>query len=532
MIVFLTSTDSELEAHRQQVSEMLRQRGDAMYTVRHAATSPLPEDRIAALTGTDVVVCILGAGNGPELSDGTGYAETEVGAARRMGIRVLAYRCDGALATATSSARGPLHDYSVARARRFRNWLREQYGVRRVATADQLVAAVADELDAMRSDAEAAGPSVIRQIHSRLRARPSTTFDAFTISLHNMDALYRVEQIAPYREEHVDPPRCSPGGGGANVIHALARLGMRTAVAGVVAADADGDAVRSDLERVGVNTELLLQLPAESPQRTGRATVLADARGRRTIFTEEGANSRLTAEVSARGLRQPLQQCLSRSRIVLLTSFTSVAERQLQEEMLETLPADTVVAFTPGSLYGSPGPGRLAPLIGRTNVIFLSEEALTRLLDDLVPHMHDQSATVPQKAHALLQWRYDMGSRDPMIVAVRQQWRGYDARAGFRHISICWGRKGYEGMTGTDGRLSSDDADTLIDGTGTGGAMAAGVLYGLLRSRPPEDCANLAYVLVMSAATRYGSRDGVPSSHQIRERWCHWLHVDAAPSWL
>jgi sugar/nucleoside kinase (ribokinase family) len=530
VIVVLGSTERDLELHQRQVSNMLRRDGDGDLTVRHAPTSPDVAARIATLKDADVLVCIVGTSNGPELPDGSGYAEAEVAIARQLGVRVLAYA--GEAQTAPPPERDPLHEYSMARARYFRNWLREHYGVRRFSSPDELMTGVAEDLDSVRSDTRASGPTVIRQVHRRLQSIASTTFDAYAISLHNMDAIYRIEHFAPYREEFVDPPRYSPGGGGANVVYDLARLGARSAVAGCTAADADGDMLRTSLEQQGVNTDLLLELPRDRPLRTGRATILADGNGRRTIFTEVGANSRLAAEITERSLRQALLQGVASSRIVVVTSFPTAAERQLQQELLDRLPADTLVAFTPGSLYDSPGPSRLAPVIGRTNVLFISEEALDRLLGELIPHMSDQSATVQQKAHALIGWRYDLGARDPFILVVRRPFRTSEPRDGFRYIYLCWGQKSYEGGTGTDGRLSSGDADKIVDGTGIGGALAAGVLYGLMRSRPPEDCANLAYVMAMSAATRYGSRDGVPSRAEVGERWCHWLKVDAAPSWL
>ena len=530
MIIVLGSTEPELERHRRQVASMLERDGDTDLTIRFAPSSPDGEARASAIRQADTLICIVGTSNGPELPDGSGYAEAEVAVARRLGVQVLAYAHDAPAEPATE--RDPLHEYSMARARRFKNLLREHYGVRRFSTPEELVAGVAEDLDSVRSDSRAAGSPVVDQVHRRLQAVPNTAFDAYAISLHNMDAIYRIEHFAPYREEYVDPPRCSPGGGSANIAYALARLGMRTAVAGCTAADADGAALRASLDEAGVNTDFLLELDPGSPVRTGRTTILADSGGRRTIFTEEGANARFAAEITERGRRQALLQSAGMSRIVIVTYFRSAAERRLQQDLLDGLPSDTLVAFTPGSLYESPGASQLAPVIGRANVMFISEEALGRLLGELVPHMDVQVASVPQRAHALIGWRYELGARDPFLIVVRRPWRGSEPRDGFRYLYLCWGQKGYEGGTGTDGRLSSEDADRIVDLTGTGGALAAGVLYGLLRSRPPEDCANLAYVLALSAAMRYGGRDGALTRAEVRDRWSHWLRADVAPSWL
>lgn len=530
MIVLFTSTEPELEQHRSQLAETLQRSDNGAVTVRHAPLSAQPGHRITAMRDVDVVICLVGRSIAPELPDGSGYAETEVDTARSLGIQVLAYSRDDAGEQAVAG--DALHGYSLARAQRFRNWLREHYGVRRFATPAELIAGVAEDLEGLRSDAESPDPPAVRQLHARLRAHRATTFDAYAISLHNMDAIYRIGEIAPFREETVDSPRCSPGGAGANVVYALARLGMTTGVAGTTADDADGATLRADLERTGVRTDLLLRLDPSSPLSTGRSHIFADARGRRSIFTEAGANSRFAAEVEARGLQAALLDDLERSKIVLLTSFDTAAERQLQEDLLGRLPSETLVAYTPGSLYNSPGARRMAPVIKRANVLFISQEALARLLDDVVPHIHDQTASIPHQTHRLIQWRYDLGARDPIMIVVRRPWRGYDARDGLRHIYVAWGQQGREDGVGTDGRVGADDVDKIVDGTGTGGALAAGVLHALLRARPPEDCANLAFVLAMSTATRYGSRDGVPSRDTIGQRWCYWLKVDDAPSWL
>jgi sugar/nucleoside kinase (ribokinase family) len=530
VIVLFTSTEPRLEHHRRQLTERLRSNGNGALTIRHAPQHNEPAGRERAMRDVDVVICLIGGSMAPELPDGSGYAEVEVATARRLGVRVLAYShaTDGAAPTAAD----PLEGYRVARARRFHNWMREHYGVRRFTTPQDLIAGVLEDLEGVHTDNGSPDPPAIRQFHARLRARRTTTFDAYAISLHNMDAIYRVEQIAPFREETVDSPRCSPGGAGANLAYALARLGMTTAVAGATADDADGAALRADLEHAGVHTNLLLRLDASSPLCTGRSHILADAAGQRSIFTEAGANSRFAAELDARGLHTALLDDLEHSKVVLLTSFDTVAEQQLQEDLLTRLPPDTLVAYTPGSLYNSPGARRLAPIIRRANVLFLSQEALARLLDDVVPHIHDQTASIPHQTHRLIQWRNDLGARDPVMIVVRRPWRGYDARDGLRHIYVAWGQQGLEEGVTTQGRLAADDIDKIIDGTGTGGALAAGVLYALLRSRPPEDCANLAFVVAMSTATRYGSRAGVPSRETIAQRWCYWLKADDAPSWL
>lgn len=523
MIVLLTSVEPALEPYRQQLEASLQAHGDGAFGVRRAPLTTLPEQREAALRDVDVVVCLVSDSNEPELPDGSGYAETEVATARRLGIRVLAYATDADTAQLPDH---PLQRYGVARARRFCSWLREHYGVRRFTTADELIRNVTDTLAERSSPARPVAP----RMHDAPAAHQAASLDACAISLHNMDLIYRVREITPLREEHVDPPKRVPGGGGANTIYALARLGAATAVAGAVAADADGAALRVSLAAAGVRTDLLLEL-TDSSIRTGRALIFVDANKRRSIFTEAGANACFASELDRRGARDALVATLAQARVAVLTAFDTEPERRMQEQMLDLLPTETLVAYTPGSLFRNPTRSALEPLLERANVLFISDVALPRLLAGIVAHIHDQKMTTVQQVHRLIQWRHDLGAHSPLMVVVRRPWRSYDARHALTHIDVAWGHEGLEGQVTSTGRPSHDAVDTLVDGTGTGGALAAGVLHALLRSRPPQDCANLAYVMAMSAATTYGSRDGVPSRGTIADRWRYWLD-DEAPSWV
>ena len=525
MIVLFTSTEPALEQYQRALVEALPRANGTAVTVRHAPLTTVAEERAAALRDADVVVCLVGDSSEPELPDGSGHAETQVEAAHRLGVPVLAYARVGAHAPLHLD--DPLQGYSVARARRLRNWLRERYGVRRFSTPDELIRGVTEAIATPGPDNGSRQAPTVRRLQQRLQAR-TTSFDAYAISLHNMDAIYRVQEIAPLREEIVASAQRFPGGATANAVYALARLGLTTGVAGATADDADGRALRDNLQQAGVATDLLLRLDPSATVHTGRAHIFTDARGQLSIFTEAGANSRFAAELDARGRRRALLDDLMRARVVLLTTFDTAPERDLQEELLGQLPAETLVAYMPGSLYQNPGPRRLAPIVRRANVVFISEEALRRLLDGVVAHAGDTTGSIAQQVHRLIQWRYDLGARDPVMVVVRP---GHATRDALRHIYVAWGLQGFEDGADTDGRVEAEDLDKVVDGTGSGGAIAAGVLYALLRGRPPEDCANLAFVMALSSVTRYGSRDGIPSRETIRERWRYWLKVDA-PSWL
>ena len=87
------------------------------------------------------------------------------------------------------------------------------------------------------------------------------------------------------------------GGKGGNQAVAAAAAGARTFFVGRVGADADGDALRADLDAAGVDTTALA---ATAAAETGRAFVLVAADGENAIVVSPGANTTLTAgEVEA-----------------------------------------------------------------------------------------------------------------------------------------------------------------------------------------------------------------------------------------
>lgn len=81
-------------------------------------------------------------------------------------------------------------------------------------------------------------------------------------------------------------------GGGFAVLAAAARLGMPTALAGVLGDDAIADAARRALRAEGV--ELLLPEPRAGA--SGVCLVLVDAAGERTMVTVQGVESRVQSE--------------------------------------------------------------------------------------------------------------------------------------------------------------------------------------------------------------------------------------------
>lgn len=519
MLVHISVTDPGLRDRQQQIADELRVHGADVELGGIDDADPGPEDA-TGVHHADALLCLVGD-DASLCGDGTHRGERVVEVARSFGIPVRAYETPATPTRPTD----PIAGYGAARLERLRQELRAAGALATVPDTDGMVRRMRDDVEAIRATLRRLAPDAVRSLHRRLRAQVDARYDAFTVSMHNMDHIYLVDKIEPNWELPATFGGYEPGGAGANTIVGLNRLGVRTGVAGAVGDDTDGTALRRALERDQVATDLLLTVGDDV--HTGHALVLRDRHGRHSNFIDAGANDRLVAELDRRGLRQPLADAVARSRILHQSPFSAMSARELQEQLLVNLPDETIVTFKPGTMEASLGAERLVDVLGRCDVLFASEQEID-LLTARLPR-YDDRASLTDKLNRLFSWRHARGYATPMIVASMLV---LDDDGQTQPPFLYWGTGHYEGGIGIDLQSSGQDAREVVDPAGARDATAAGVLFGLLRSRGPSDCANLAYVLAMSVAAEIGCRKGLPRPPQVRECWRRWLHVDDAPTWL
>lgn len=351
---------------------------------------------------------------------------------------------------------------------------------------------------------------VAGELHLRLAATWRRQLDVLTVTAHNMDHIFQVDQIAADHESAVRAPTRHPGGSGANTVSALAQLGLRTAATGAVAGDADGHLLVQALQAVGADTSMIVVVPAgEAP--TGRTQIFTDRDGRSLSYVEPGVNELYASELRADG-RYPLAMAaLRNTRLLHLTSFTGAAERQLQEDMVDALDADTVLSVTPGALYARLGADRLGRILGRTNLLFVYEKQLDQLLaNSSAARQTREDASLTEKLETLFAWKRRRGYTEPLVVVVKRP-EGY--------LGLGSGRDALEEF------IRADDCHThgqRLDRTGVGDALAAGVLLGLFHQRPLNECADIAFMMATSESGALGARTHLPTLDQLRVRWA-WL---------
>jgi len=163
-------------------------------------------------------------------------------------------------------------------------------------------------------------------------------------------------------------------GGGFAVLAATARLGMPTALAGVLGDDPIAAAARAALLEEGV--ELLL--PEPRPGGSGLCLVLVDAGGERTMVTVEGVESRLRPEDFDAIQLEP-------GDIVYVSGYELLYPHGplLADWVASNRPANLI--FDPGSLVETIEPERLATVLAATRWLSLNAAEATALTGEADP---------------------------------------------------------------------------------------------------------------------------------------------------
>lgn len=378
---------------------------------------------------------------------------------------------------------------------------------------------------ARRADSAATpAEAVVAALQDRINATATRRFDFCAVSAQNMDLVNQVDRIEPDHEAELSAPLACPGGSGSNTTRAITRLGARTAIVGAVADDGYGHQLRDDLATAGVDTGLLRTVRGSAS--TGWTQVFIDGEGRRFIGVHAGVNEQLAAEFEAHP--EALAEVVADSRILHLSSFTGVAERDLQESLIRDLSRDTVLTFSPGTLYSRLGADRISNMLTRCNVLFVYEQQLDLLLANSSAGADADLASddVARKMSLLFQWRNQRGSREPMVIVVKRPVELVGGRSR-EYLALGFGTQRLEDVGGPDAGSRRQD---VLDSTGAGDALAAGFLFGLLSGGTARECGNLAFVMALSVSAGLGARATQPMRAELAQRWRQYLDAATLPT--
>jgi sugar/nucleoside kinase (ribokinase family) len=296
--------------------------------------------------------------------------------------------------------------------------------------------------------------------------------DVVCLGILVADAIARPVDDLPQRGTLALLDEISLHGGGCalNTASALVRLGLRAGVAGKVGADPLGGVLVELLDERGVDRRGVIVDP-DAP--TSATIVLVDPAGERTFLHVPGANGRLRAD-------ELESAYLFSARALHLAGALVLPE-------LDGEPAAALLAEA-----------RSRGLVTSVDTVFDATGGWARVLPCL-PHADVFTPSLAE-AQAL------SGEEEPARAAawLRDQ--------GARTVGITLGERGsYVSGPGFDGPVDPFPVET-VDGTGSGDAFAAGLLYGVLAGWPLERSARFANALGALATTAVGATEGIPDA--------------------
>lgn len=252
--------------------------------------------------------------------------------------------------------------------------------------------------------------------------------------------------------------RVSIGGVARNVAENLARLSVPTLLLTAVGDDAFGEQILEKTAAGGVDTSAALRLPG---RRSGSYLAILDERGDMAVSIDD---MRICSEITPSYI-QRYRKVISQARMIVVD--TNLSPRALNTVLTIAVKASVPVCADPVSI---------------------------NLANRLSPRLCDYAIITPNAAEAEVLLANSMTIRTIADAAVAAQ----RLRAcGIKIVVITMGAEGlfYAAENGS-GRIPAFRID-IVDATGAGDALTAGVVYGLCNGMSPDEAMRIG----VSAAT-------------------------------
>jgi len=301
----------------------------------------------------------------------------------------------------------------------------------------------------------------------------------------NIDHIYKVERILDDGEAVVNEAESSPGGSAANTVYGLARLGVNTGFTGVVGDDAEGKILLQDFQEAGVESS---RIRVKHGAKTGLVLCLSDRLGKRSLYVLPGANNLLTIDDLD-------LTYINQARVLHLSSFADDSQFKVLLELIERLDLSVKLSFAPGALYAIKGLKALAPVLGRTSLLFIDQNEIEQLTGE----------DVIVGAESCLK----QGCQNVVVTLGKGvRLRGTTA--------VCYIRDAENEYI-----IEPSDQDTgvEVDTTGAGDAFAAGFLYGLVKGKGLRECGRLGDIAAQFCISKTGARQGLPTLNELNQRY-------------
>ena len=301
----------------------------------------------------------------------------------------------------------------------------------------------------------------------------------------NMDYLYKVEHIVEDGETVVTETKSSPGGSAANTIYGLARLGVNAGFSGVVGDDGEGKLLIQDFQKAEVDTS---QIRIKPEAKTGSVVSLSDRLGRRSLYVIPGVNNLLT-------MNDLDVTYMNQARMLHVSSFADDRQFKILLDLMERLDSSVRLSFAPGALYAAKGLKALAPILGRTHIMFINRREIRRLTGKDV--VGGAEICLEQGCSIIV---VTLGRGQKLELS-----RGVVTAIGYIK----------DAETEYAIQPSSQDAVPPADTTGAGDAFSTGFLFGLINGKGLSECGHLGNIVAQFSIGKIGAREGLPTLGQL-----------------
>jgi sugar/nucleoside kinase (ribokinase family) len=360
-----------------------------------------------------------------------------------------------------------------------------------------------------------------KKIVDIIKEQKNKEIDVITISANNYDHFLKVDKISPEHESVIISEFSGAGGSGANTVCGLSRLGKKTAIVGCVKDDNEGRKITESFNEFSVDSKLLIieDDVVYSDTKTGNTLVLVERfSGRRQILVTPGINNYLSKILRANN-EQKLNEVVAqvkKAKILHLTSFAGKPEMELQLSILEEIRDDNIiVSFTPGAIYVAEGLNQLSGILAGTNIMFLYTQQLNQLLErsremnEIEEFKTDLS--LERKIELFFEWRIKKHIIHPMIIVIKDYSQDKSNSVYQNHIYVASSFDTSTSFFCHQNQKFNVQNKTILpeDTTGTGDALAAGFLYGILEQKNIKTCADFGFIMSIYASRKLGARSSL-----------------------
>ncbi len=296
--------------------------------------------------------------------------------------------------------------------------------------------------------------------------------DAVVLGAAALDMLAWVDRL-PEKDGIVSAYRVQmePGGSGANVAVALARLGFKTGFVGRLSHDANGLRLKQAFAEESVDISACR--PVEDMP-SALCFIAIDRAGDRSKVTLGGAGP-------SESIDELDPQYLSGTRVIYLTDVSPAIVHAVADFAATQ---GSCLVFSPGGLICARGLPYLLDLLPKPDVWLLSRSEALALLP----------GSAPQDSPSAL------------------------CRQGARQVVITLGERGAAYASHERAVLSPAlPVDRVVDTTGAGDAFAGGMLGGILLGKGVEASLRLGTAAASLKIRHAGARRGLPSMVQLQQ---------------